>query len=168
MEDVVKPRADDYRLQCLYVGRGHYLAAESCARKHRALGVPVVIGSTALASSIFTRMNESRNAVWSVAIGVAAAVIAALAALQTFLRFAEQAEAHKTAGVNYGMVRRQLELLALHYDVEDPSARASTVKELELVAGRLSDLAASSPHLSAKFYKRARREQSGAETTSSA
>jgi hypothetical protein len=159
MSDEIVDRANSYKLQSAYVGRGHYLAAEAYAWQHRLLGIPVVVGSAALASSIFARSDSDHSRVWNTATGVVAAAIAVLAALQTFLRLSERSEEHKTSAVKYGEVRRTLEIFELQYTVAAAPADMKAVTELELVADRLGHLAATSPHLPAKYYRKARDEQ---------
>ena len=162
MTDEVGREAARYRLQATYVGRGHYLAAEAYEWGDRALGVPVVVGSTALASSIFARWDAKPNTWWDTVSGVLAAVVAVLAALQTFLKFAERAAAHKAAGANYGEARRRLDLFLLQPVDGTDVPRNRRLEELSLLTDRLGQLASTSPHLPAKYYNRAQTEQAAA------
>ncbi len=79
------------------------------------LGVPVVVFSTVVGTSLFATLNEaSVDSSVRLAIGVISVAAAVLAALQTFLRFAERAERHVTAADWYAAVRRgTAEVLAL-------------------------------------------------------
>jgi hypothetical protein len=159
MTDDVGREAARYRLQAAYVGRGHYLAAEAYEWWNRALGVPVVVGSTALASSIFARWDASPNTWWSTISGVLAAAVAVLAALQTFLKFSERSATHKAAGANYGEIRRRFDLFMLQHQDGAEAPRTRRLEELGLLTDRLAQLASTSPHLPARYYGRAREEQ---------
>jgi len=158
VNDQVLLKVDAFRRQCVYVSRGHYLAAESYAWQHRLLGIPVVAGSTALASSIFAG-GAGQSAAWTMGVGIGAALVAVLAALQTFLRLAERSEAHRTSAVKYGEVRRQLEIFQVRLADQRDVAAPPPIGELELFAERLGHLAATGPHLPARYYRRARSEQ---------
>lgn len=73
--------------------------------------IAVVIGTT-----IFSSLVES-PAVWAkVATGMLSLVAAAGASAQTFLEYPQKAERHRRAAVEYGVLRRRLEVL-----LSDPS-----------------------------------------------
>ncbi|MGH8564184.1 MAG: SLATT domain-containing protein [Gammaproteobacteria bacterium] len=73
-------------------------------RLHYYLGLPTVVLSAFVATSIFTTNLTLKS------IALLASVIAAiLAGLQTFLRFSERAERLRVVGAEYGSLRREIE-----------------------------------------------------------
>ena len=70
-----------------------------------------MILTTIVGSSIFATMSSTAaiNPAWSVATGVASIVAASMGAAQTFLRFSQRAEKHRSAGCSYSALKRELE-----------------------------------------------------------
>jgi hypothetical protein len=54
-------------------------------------------------------------------VGLISVLASVMASLQTFLRYAERAEAHRAAGARYGAIRRRLEAIY----ARAPEARAA-------------------------------------------
>src|SRR3989442_2920082 len=77
--------------------------------------------------------------------GLIALIAATLDALQTFYKFPEAGERHRTAAAKYGVVRRELDLFTLRYEHADDSAREEALNALEKSASRLGELDESSP-----------------------
>ena len=77
---------------------GHYNAAKAYRKYHTRLGWPVVIFSALVASSSYFAMENSENTALKAGAVVVGAVAVILAAIQSFSRFAETAEAHHRAG----------------------------------------------------------------------
>jgi len=114
----------DWHNRASAASEAHYRLANRCRRRNVALGVPVVVFSTIVGTSLFATLNDanvsSRARLVIGAVSVAAAV---LAALQTFLRFAERAERHVVAADWYAAVRRGTdEVLALPSAAREPPA----------------------------------------------
>jgi len=91
-----------------------YLSAVHCRRQHLRLGIPVIIFSTLVGSSVFATLNADTDEVsicLKITLGLVALTSAVLAALQTFLRFPEQAERFSVANRTYNRLEKEIEQL---------------------------------------------------------
>ncbi|MBW4639779.1 MAG: DUF4231 domain-containing protein [Gloeocapsa sp. UFS-A4-WI-NPMV-4B04] len=88
---------------------GHHEAAGRFQSLHNWIGIPTIILSTLVGTSIFATLQEKPNISLKIAAGIASVMSAILASLQTFLRFEERAERHRKAGNNYSVLMRELE-----------------------------------------------------------
>lgn len=154
MEDILE-QADAHRRHALKLGYGHYTAGRQAAKGHMWLGVPVVVLTAIVGTSIFATFSETPASHWKIITGLVSLLATVLAALQTFFGFSERAEKHKAAGARYGALRRDIELFALRYRDKEPSHRDQALIELEALTERLSRLAEDSPDLSDELYDRA-------------
>ncbi|OFW10854.1 MAG: hypothetical protein A3H96_20715 [Acidobacteria bacterium RIFCSPLOWO2_02_FULL_67_36] len=87
----------------------HYEAAASLDRLQYLVGLPLVMLSTLVGTSIFATLEANPNFWVKVGVALASVLAAILAAIQTFLRLAERSEKHKMAGVRYGSFKREIE-----------------------------------------------------------
>ena len=97
----------DWHSRAAAAGEAHYRLANRCRRRNVALGVPVVVCSTIVGTSLFATLNDAQvDSQARLLIGAVSVAAAVLAALQTFLRFAERAERPAVAADWYTAVRR--------------------------------------------------------------
>ena len=87
----------------------HDEAARHYAKGQYALGIPSLIVSTIVGTSVFSALAS--NAVPSLWVGVLSISAAVLSALQTFLDFGGRSDKHRHSGVKYKTAIRQLEQL---------------------------------------------------------
>src|SRR5262245_65525716 len=87
-----------YRHNAAVVARAHFLAWERYARWNRFFGIPVVIMTALVGTAIFGTLQQNPELHWRILAGGISISATVLAALQTYLNFAEQAEKHKEAG----------------------------------------------------------------------
>jgi len=87
----------------------HYECATYFARLNFYLGIPVIVLSTVVGTSIFATLQKETNTSVRIAVGIASVMAAVLAAIQTFLRYSERAEKHRVIGAKYGAMRREIE-----------------------------------------------------------
>lgn len=89
----------------------HYSMATRLRRRNVWLGLPVVILSTVVGTSVFATLSRDTATPDSlkVVVGSLSVLAAILAALQTFLRFAARGEQHTLAADWYAAVRREME-----------------------------------------------------------
>jgi hypothetical protein len=93
----------------------HYAAANRFTSRNYLLGIPVVVLTTLVGTSVFASIAEDVNTRWRIVVGVTSVIAAVLASLQTFLSYADRAEQHRIAGDNWSAIRREInERLALH------------------------------------------------------
>ena len=116
--------AQDWGKRAVAAQHAHYYLAAGLKRRNLALGIPVVIFTTVVGTSLFASMATSSDSStgsgsglpgWArFLIGSISILAAVLAAIQTFLRFAERAERHAQAADWYSSIREEIEeLLAL-------------------------------------------------------
>lgn len=93
--------------------------------------ITAIVGTSAFASVMAELVP-----VWAkVAVGGASVLAAVLASLQTFFKFSERAERHKTFAAKFGAVRRELETLhASGRAAEEPSSIDSLREKLDRLA----------------------------------
>jgi hypothetical protein len=105
----------------------HYYLATNLRRRNLALGIPVVILSAIVGTALFASLAASSDSFplgLRLAVGSVSLLAAVLAAIQTFLRFAERSERHAQAADWYSAIRREIdELLALPVDKRGESKR---------------------------------------------
>lgn len=109
----VETLLNDWRSRVYASQSAYYSEAERLRRYHYLLGIPVVILSTAVGTSLVTSPNGAPMLPNLVA-GVLSGLAAIMASLQTFFRFGESAALHGSAADWYAAIRRDIEgLLAL-------------------------------------------------------
>jgi hypothetical protein len=113
------------------VEAGHYKMADRLGRANLRLGVPVVVLSTIIGTSVFATLKNQVDFRIRIAVGMISVLMAVLASLQTFLRYAERAEKHRSAANLYSSLRREMEeLRALPLsDREPPKAPLDRLRE---------------------------------------
>ena len=151
MDDIIA-KSKHYWRSAGRAGLGHYRAAEIFAKRHRRIGIPSVIMSAIVATSVFSTLSENVDIGFRIATGVVALVAAILAALQAFLGFGERAEKHKTAGGRYGKVRRDIDIFELELEPISGANRGSALKRLQAITDELGKLATDSPTLTEAIY----------------
>jgi hypothetical protein len=123
----------------------HYLSADHFGRRKYWLGIPAAALSTIVGTSVFATI-ANQPALWvQIAVGLLSVAAAVLAALQTFLGYAERAEKHRLAGAKYGALGRELEQLR--------AANSCTEDQISEVRQRLDNLASESPNNPISIYR---------------
>ncbi len=93
----------------------HYFLAARLKRRNLFLGIPVVVTSAVVGTSLFATLADSSSDAappgLRFGIGMLSVIAAVLAAIQTFLRFAERSERHVQAGDWYSAIKRQIDQL---------------------------------------------------------
>jgi hypothetical protein len=88
----------------------HYQACNSFGRRRVFLGVPATILSTVAGTSVFASMSSEVTTGVRLAVGLISVLVAVLTGMQTFLRYDERSGKHRAAGVQFGILRREIEL----------------------------------------------------------
>jgi hypothetical protein len=132
----------------------HYAASDAATRWNVVLGIPVVIVSAVVSTSIFASINGSPGNGWKIGAGLVSLAAAALSALQTFFKFPETGERHRLAAARYGHVRREAEVFSLHYSGGDSAQRDTALTELETIANKLGELDEVSPAIARRTSRR--------------
>jgi conflict system pore-forming effector with SLATT domain len=87
----------------------HYLSADHFGARKYWLGVPAVLLSTLVGTSVFATIERQPELWLQIAVGLSSVAAALLASLQTFMGYTERAEKHRMAGARYGALGRELE-----------------------------------------------------------
>ncbi|MBD1261991.1 DUF4231 domain-containing protein [Maribacter polysiphoniae] len=126
------------------------------SKRHIQLGVPIVITSTIVATTIFSTLSSNPDIEWKIITGFLSISAAVLASLQTFFKHSELSERHRIAGAEYSSISRNLELFMLKFDDMD---RGDLIKELEDLIEEINNLDTISPDPPDIVYNRAVKEQ---------
>ena len=90
----------------------HYEMANVLSRRSQWLGVPVILITAIVGTSVFASIAAEPIAVEAkVVVGLLSVFAAVLSSLQTFFKFSERAEKHRAFAARYGAVRREIEAL---------------------------------------------------------
>jgi hypothetical protein len=144
----VEALLEDWHRRVYAAQSAHYASADRFRMLNYVVGIPAVIFSSIVGTALFAGLEKDSPRTWLVAsTSIFAAV---LAALQTFLRFAERATLHATAADWYSAIRRDIEEI-LHLPVED---RGTPKECLDEVRQEMNRAAQDSPELSARFWRR--------------
>jgi len=166
MRDVLA-KASEYQETYGIVGRAHYLAADRSRALNRWLGIPVVVITAVVGTTIFGTLNQNPDPGWKITAGLVTLGGTILSSLQTAFGFAQIAEKHKAAGEAYRAVRRRFEMFRLKYAEVPPDQRAVAITELNEIVVSLADLPKEFPTIPDRFYDRAKRETAMESTAAS-
>lgn len=134
----------------------HYGLSTRLSRSNIRFGVPVVILTTFVGTSVFATLQHHVNLALKIAVGMISVLAAVLASLQTFLRFGERAEKHRTAAEAWAALRRDMEaMIALHPTY--PESRGDPKKYLDEVRQRFTQIAQQSPEMGEQGWWRPKR-----------
>lgn len=114
--------------------RAHYRSADHFSRKSYWLGIPVIVLSTLVGTSVFATLQKQPGPGLQIAVGLASVLAAVLASLQTFLGYSARAERHRVAGAKYGGLGRELEALRASDRPVSDAAMAELRKRLDALA----------------------------------
>jgi hypothetical protein len=128
----------------------HYQSANHFAFLGRCFGVPVIVLSVFVGSSVFANLEKKPDIQYQIFVGLCSIAAAVLAGLQTYFGYAERAEKHRVAGAKYGGLGRELEVLRSSLPENSKEVISNLLKRLEA-------LALESPNNSAKIYDRAKK-----------
>ena len=125
----------------------HYGSAEHFGKRKYSLGVPAVILSALVGTTVFATLQKQPELWLQIIVGLASVAAALLTSLQTFLGYNERAEKHRIAGAKYGALGRELEVLR--------SLETVDINIINDLKKRLDDLAQESPNNPKTIYYKA-------------
>lgn len=137
----------DWERRATASSEAHYDLATRLTKSNIRFGVPVVALTTVVGTSVFATVSRTHvNTGLQVAVGMLSVLAAVLASLQTFLRFGERAEKHRTAAEHWASIRREIdEKLALHPTYL--ASRGDPQDYLDDLRRRMDQVAQQSPEL---------------------
>jgi hypothetical protein len=127
----------------------HDLAARRNDSYRYWLGVPTIILSAVVGTSVFASLQTQVATPLRIALGLVSIASAVLASLQTFYGFASSAESHRVAGVKYKIIVRELEQI-LTQPLEQLPDKADFFNDLRK---RLDDLELAAPVVPEGIYR---------------
>ena len=145
-------RLFDWECRCAAAVEVHFGVAEDLSRRNMFLGIPVVVLSAIVGTSLFASVSGGGAAVGiRIAAGTVSLIAGVLASIQTFLRFGARAEQHRVAAERWAAVRREIEKM-----------RALTAEEvgdakqlLDDIKARMDEAADKSPAMPKRRWSRA-------------
>jgi hypothetical protein len=127
----------------------HEQQADRFNKGHFRLGIATTVTTAIVGTAVFSNLAAPENSrtVIFVATGVLSVAAIVLAALQTFLGFADDAAKHKAAAVSFGAAARKIDLVLLYLKSQPPPDEKEAIKELENVSALLESIESRSPIL---------------------
>ncbi len=101
-----------WRFRAHRVQLAHYGAARSFGALNLGLGIPAIVLSTFVGTSVFATSQHTTSLWIQIAVGLLSVAAAVFASLQTFLKYAETAEKHRVAGARFAHLKHEIELLS--------------------------------------------------------
>jgi len=142
----------DWRQRTAAASEAHYKLASGLRTKNLWLGVPVVIFSSIVGTSVFGTLADPNAVIppaFKIAVGLISLLAAILAALQTFLRFGERAEKHVVAADWYAAVRRDVDQLLVL-----PAEKRGTPKScFDRLRKQMSKVGQHSPEIGDRLWR---------------
>lgn len=134
----------------LYSSKGHFCAAHFWTKFHLWLGVPTAVFAAIAGASALARFDAS-----NIVAGVLAILVAALAAVSTFLNPNEKANVHLNAGNDYNSLRNKARIF---HEIEiETSNLPALSKKLKELNNERDDLNRNSPQIPNRAFQKARK-----------
>jgi hypothetical protein len=152
----VLERLRDWECRAAAAEEVHFDVAEDLSRRNVYLGIPVVVLTAVIGTSLFASISGDGAAVGiRIAAGTLSLIAGVLASIQTFLRFGARAEQHRVAAERWAAIRREIEKArALSADqVGDPK------QLLDNIQARMDEAAEKSPAMPKRRWTRALAKQ---------
>lgn len=129
--------------------RIHYVRAEQLERMHRLLGVPAILISAIVGTSILVTLKQDISLWPRVVAGFISYLGAALASLQTFFRFGERASQHQMVGAHFGAIHRCIEKTQAF----PPTTLEAAEKLVDDLRKQMDDLPKQAPSIPDRVWK---------------
>ena len=118
----------------------HYEAARFYTKRNYWLGMPAVILSAIVGSTVFATLEKEVYLWVRLLVGFLSVVAGVLTALQTFLAYSARAEKHRLIAAKYGGIRRDVEVLQ-----EKKISKSDTTAQLTDIGERMNALGEEAP-----------------------
>jgi hypothetical protein len=114
--DQAREMLTDWHLRATAAQFGHQTKAQRGRRANLLLGIPVVGLTTIVGTSVFSALTKDPPVEVKILAGTLTILAAVLAAIQTFLAYAQVTENNRVAASRYAMIRRHIELAIVRKD----------------------------------------------------
>jgi hypothetical protein len=152
MTDDISAKIIEYRNRASVTRRSHYYASSAADKKNSLLGIPVVVITALVGTSIFGTLQTDPNVYIKIIAGLMSITAAVLAALQTYLGYNEKATKHKEAGAKYAAIWRCLDLLDTELRTRGDQFATSAIEELKKIVAKLDEIGKESPSVPDHAY----------------
>lgn len=152
----VMQRLFDWECRCAAAEDVHFDVAEELSRRNLFLGIPVVVLSAIVGTSLFASVSGDGVAVGiRIAAGTVSLIAGVLASIQTFLRFGARAEQHRVAAERWAAVKREIEKVRAL-----PAEQVGDANELlDDIKARMDQAADKAPAMPKRRWSRALAKQ---------
>jgi len=107
--DQAEPLFKDWLVRTAAAQYGHQLKADRSRVYSLLFGIPLVVLSTFVGTSVFASVNHSPSNGLKWLVGGVSVAAAALGSVQTFLGYAQLSERHRVAAIRYANLRREVQ-----------------------------------------------------------
>jgi hypothetical protein len=115
---------DEWRGRARVAQISHYKTAVKLDRRHRRIGLLVVVLNAVVGTAVFATLAEQANIVWvKVGVGLISILAAVLVGIQTFERAGERAEVHRQFATRFSEMQREVELYVATGDKSDQAVK---------------------------------------------
>ena len=114
--------------------KAHQYSVERFERRGHMLGIPTIVLTAIVGTSIFAAIGESVDIRLQIVAGLISVTAAVLASLQTFLGYAERTEKHRIAAAKYGALGRELEAMRVSSELANDETVADIRKRIDVLA----------------------------------
>lgn len=130
----------------------HYETSKYYSKLNTKLGVTIIILTSIVSSSFVSEIDVIGPMNINFVYGIASVLSVIFASLQTFYKYNEKAEKHRSSGAKYGSIRRDIEI-AIHLI----NSNLSNEKELAIpIKEKINTISESSPEIPEKIWLRAK------------
>ena len=128
----------------------HYKSAQRFERMHYLLGVPAVVLSTAVGTTVFAALRKDLDVPIQIATAAGSFSAAILTALQTFLGYNQRAVKHQQAGAAYASLIRRI-----HEQLAFPASQPEELQRfVAVLRARFDTLSRESPAFPQRLFQR--------------
>lgn len=136
----------DWYCRAKFSQYAHHESAKLYERLNYLLGIPVIVLSAFVGTSVFASLGKSINPVVQISIGMVSVMTAGLASLQTFLKLSKKAESCRSAGAKYGALRREIQEMLIFNSLGK--------EDISSIRKKIDDLATEVPHIPNEIWRR--------------
>ncbi len=123
----------------------HYACSEHFRNLNLLLGIPTIVLTTIVGTAVFISLGNQSVGNYKITIGMVSMLASVLAALHTFLGYAQRAEKHRLTATGYASIRRELELLKT-FPIADSNELSKKLETIKLRMDHLTESSESVPH----------------------
>jgi hypothetical protein len=111
----------------------HLRTAEKLMRLNKKLGIPVVVLTTIVGTTVFASLGtNSQNSLIQILVGLTSISAATLASLQTFFNFSEKSEQHRIASNRFAKIKHDIVTAVIELETAPAEEFVSFVKQIQI------------------------------------